>query len=200
MLYVTITGVDGSGKSTLVHALERQLTKQGKQVCVVREPGGCPTAEAIRAVLKTQSLQPSTDALLMAAARAELMFTTVIPALQADKIVLSDRSVACSCVYQGYVAGLGIPQVWELNVDYGLHGHVPSVEFFLDTPLELVRKRMKSRNQVDRFELHEGERIRAGYLEFYRLGKYPHVHLKPGATISETLSTVLQSLKPYMDD
>jgi dTMP kinase len=110
---ITVEGVDGAGKTTLVEALAREL-----DVVVLREPGGVELSERIRALVKDPGLDvhPRAEALLYAAARAQLVAERLEPLLAAGRAVLLDRFVDSSLAYQGAGRGLGVEQVRDLNL------------------------------------------------------------------------------------
>jgi dTMP kinase len=116
--FISLEGGEGAGKSTQVRALAEALEKRGIQVVVTREPGGSAGAEAIRELLlggDEDRWGAQAEALLFAAARADHVATTIVPALEAGKWVLSDRFVDSSLAYQGGAGGLGIEAVRAIN-------------------------------------------------------------------------------------
>jgi dTMP kinase len=115
--YVAFEGIEGAGKSTVCRLVAAALTELGEPVLVVREPGGTPTGELIRdAVLNgVEPVAPWAEALLFAAARAQLTRRVVAPALAVGRWVLSDRSVYSSLAYQGVGRGLGVEEVRAIN-------------------------------------------------------------------------------------
>ena len=114
---ITIEGIDGAGKSTLAVALEIELTKRGIDVHLLREPGGVGAAERVRELVKDPTLQigARAEALLYAAARAQLVQERVIPLLEEGSWVLLDRFVDSSLAYQGAGRGLGVETVRTIN-------------------------------------------------------------------------------------
>jgi dTMP kinase len=124
---ITVEGLDGAGKTTLVTGLARALP-----VTVLREPGGVDVAERIRALVADPALRvdPRAEALLFAAARAQLVAERLRPLLAAGEWVLLDRFVDSSLAYQGGGRGLGIDAVRELNA-FATHGIAPDVTFLL---------------------------------------------------------------------
>jgi dTMP kinase len=114
---ITIEGLDGAGKSTLAQALERELTARGERVRLLREPGGVEVSERIRALVKDPALivSPRAEALLYAAARAQLVDELLAPLLADGALVLLDRYVDSSLAYQGAARGLGVERVREIN-------------------------------------------------------------------------------------
>ena len=114
---ITIEGLDGSGKTTLADALVDALRSDGRDVALLREPGGVELSERIRGLVKDPGLavDPRAEALLYAAARAQLVAERVEPALAEGTWVLLDRFVDSSLAYQGVGRGLGVEAVAEIN-------------------------------------------------------------------------------------
>jgi dTMP kinase len=114
---ITIEGLDGAGKSTLAEALAREIAARGCAVELLREPGGVPVSERIRELVKDPQLEVSarTEALLYAAARAQLVHERLEPLLEQGAIVLLDRFVDSSLAYQGAGRALGVEQVAAIN-------------------------------------------------------------------------------------
>ncbi len=114
---ITIEGLDGAGKSTLAQALAGELAARGCAVELLREPGGVPVSERIRELVKDPALEvsPRTEALLYAAARAQLVQERLEPLLAGGAIVLLDRFVDSSLAYQGAGRGLGVAEVAAIN-------------------------------------------------------------------------------------
>jgi dTMP kinase len=115
---ITIEGLDGAGKSTLALALERELASRGARVELLREPGGVEVSERIRALVKDPALNvlARTEALLYAAARAQLVEERLRPLLREGAVVLLDRFVDSSLAYQGAGRSLGVEQVRAINL------------------------------------------------------------------------------------
>ena len=114
---ITIEGIDGAGKTTLARALADAITARGHALELLREPGGVEASERIRELVKDPALavSPRAEALLYAAARAQLVHERLLPLLDAGRLVLLDRYVDSSLAYQGAARGLGIEQVREIN-------------------------------------------------------------------------------------
>jgi dTMP kinase len=114
---ITIEGLDGAGKSTLAQALASEISARGRTVELLREPGGVDVSERIRALVKDPSLNvsPRAEALLYAAARAQLVQELLAPLLAADAVVLLDRFVDSSLAYQGAGRALGVDAVRAIN-------------------------------------------------------------------------------------
>jgi dTMP kinase len=115
--FITVEGIDGAGKTTLVTSLERELAARGIPVTVLREPGGVELSERIRTLVKDPALHvdPRAEALLYAAARAQLTAEALLPRLAAGEWLLLDRFVDSSLAYQGGGRALGVPDVAAIN-------------------------------------------------------------------------------------
>jgi dTMP kinase len=130
-MFVSFEGLDGSGKTTQVQLLRARLEADGREVVTAREPGGTELGEQVRALLlHGGEMTPWAEALLYAAARAELVAEVVAPALDRGADVLLDRYLDSSVVYQGVARGLGLEEVWELNLT-AVGGLLPDRTFVL---------------------------------------------------------------------
>jgi dTMP kinase len=139
-MLITIEGLDGAGKTTLAHALQQELAARASGRCVelLREPGGVEVSERIRALVKDPALTPTprAEALLYAAARAQLVEERVGPLLRQGAVVLLDRFVDSSLAYQGAGRALGVEQVRAINV-FATDGLLPDRTLLLRiTPAE----------------------------------------------------------------
>ncbi len=114
---ITVEGLDGAGKTTLVAGLTRELAARGRELLVLREPGGVELSERIRELVKDPELavDPRAEALLYAAARAQLVAEQLVPLLESGQWVLLDRFVDSSLAYQGAGRGLGVEAIRSLN-------------------------------------------------------------------------------------
>jgi dTMP kinase len=151
---ITIEGLDGAGKSTLAAALAEQLAARGTPVEVVREPGGVQVSELLRALVTDPALPvtPRAEALLYAAARAQLVEELLEPRLRAGALLLLDRFTDSSLAYQGGGRGLGLEQVAALN-RFATAGLTPDLTLLLRVPADvgLARKGSTDRS-ADRLE------------------------------------------------
>ena len=163
-LFVTFEGIDRSGKTTQVKML---LDALGDEAVGVREPGGTPAGERIRALLKDPEVELSSEAeaLLFAAARAELVADVIEPALEAGRVVVSDRFLDSSLAYQGAARGLGVGEVERIN-GFATRGLRPDLTLLLD--IETTAAAGRGVVEDDRFEQEGGglqERVAAAYEE-----------------------------------
>ena len=164
-LFITLEGTDGSGKSTQIDLLRERLVAEGFDVVLTREPGGTPVAEAIRAVVLSKEygeVDPLTEALLYAAARAQHVREVIRPALSDGKVVLCDRFFDSSIAYQAYGRELGVEVIGRVNAD-AMDGLSPDRTYLLMLDEETARARQTGR---------KGDRIEgAGGAFFERVGE-----------------------------
>jgi dTMP kinase len=160
-LFVTFEGIDRSGKSTQARLLTEAL---GDEALGVREPGGTPAGERVRDLLKDAAvpLGAEAEALLFAAARAELVARVIRPALEDGRVVVSDRFLDSSLAYQGGARGLGVDEVKRIN-RFATGGLAPDLTFLLEIEPAAAAARA---GESDRFE-DEGLALQAAVLEAY---------------------------------
>lgn len=169
--FITLEGVEGAGKSTVIAALESWLSAQGKRVRRTREPGGTPLAEQLRALLLqrgSEQINPAAETLLMFAARAVHVDNLILPAVQSGAWVLCDRYTDATRAYQG--AGRGLERAWIDDLEQRLLGSLqPDRTLLFDLPVSLGLERAAARAAgADRFESERVEffeRVRACYLQ-----------------------------------
>ncbi len=170
-LFITLEGVEGSGKSTQIRYLEEMLTQTGYPVLQTREPGGTATAEAIRHILLTTSshepVTPQAEALLILAARCQHVTHLIRPALRSGTVVLCDRFSDSTFAYQGFGRGLNLEWLRAAN-EVATGGLTPDLTLVLDLPVSVgLARRQVDRGQQNRLD-RETERfhrkVRRGFL------------------------------------
>ena len=152
-MFITFEGPEGSGKTTISNIIEKRLEDIGYQVVHTREPGGTPIAEQIRNIILDKAntmLDARAEALLYAASRRQHLVEKVWPALKEGKIVICDRYIDSSLVYQGIARGLGIDDVLKANC-FALN-YMPNLTFFIDVRPEVGLKRIEGRDKIDRLD------------------------------------------------
>ena len=171
-LFITFEGVEGSGKTTQVELLADRLQQAGHPVTMTREPGGTPISDRIRAVVLDQSrveIHPHTEALLMCAARAQLVNELIQPSLARGHVVICDRYSDSTFAYQGFARGQDLATLRALN-DFATGGLVPHLTLLLDLPAEVGLQRRfraarsgKPTNRMDLFDTTFHQEVAAGY-------------------------------------
>ena len=147
-------GPDGSGKTTQINLLEQYLKEAGYECLITREPGGTVIGEEVRELIlnpEHKEMSPVTEMLLYAASRAQLVHEVIGPALEAGRIVISDRFVDSSIVYQGIARNLGISTVAAVNAP-GIGIYRPDGIFFIDLSEAEGIRRKKNQKKLDRME------------------------------------------------
>jgi len=169
---ISFEGSEGSGKSTQIIRLAAHLQKLNKEVVSVREPGGTEIGEQIRNIIvhnsKGDEMCAETELLLFTAARAQLVRQVIAPALNKGAIVLSDRYLDSSMVYQGIARNLASDPVEQIN-RFAIGNIMPNLTIVIDVPTEvsLARIRLRASDVPDRMErenVHFYNKVREGYL------------------------------------
>ena len=182
-LFITIEGPEGSGKTTVAKKIVETLQNEGYKVLYTREPGGVGIAEKIRDIIldvNNTNLDPRSEALLYAASRRQHLIEKVIPALEKGYIVICDRFVDSSLAYQGHARGLGIDEIYNINL-FAINDCFPDMTILLniDPEVGLARIMKNRQEEVNRLDLegmafhklvHEGyEIIKEKYAERFTL-------------------------------
>lgn len=198
---ISFEGGEGSGKGTLIRNLINELENSDLEILSTREPGGVKISEQIRNVIVDKSnteMCYETEALLYAAARAQLIKEIIEPALKQEKTILLDRFVDSSYVYQGVARGLGIEKVVDIN-KFATKGWYPDKTIILDIDPEIGLNRIYSNNrETNRLDLESLDfhrRIREGYHELAKMFPERIVLIDASKTEGEVLKEVLNVLK-----
>ncbi len=153
-MFISFEGPDGSGKSTQIELLATELRAAGHEVVTVREPGGTPAGEKIRAILLGEggavSVDPRADALLFNASRAQLVADVIEPALARGAIVIADRFADSTLAYQGYGSGLPLDALRAI-ITFATAGRTPDLTLLLDLAADqgLARKSGSGRTRFE---------------------------------------------------
>ena len=164
-------GIDFSGKSTQVELLNKYLLKQGKNVEIIREPGGTEISEIVRTILLDKShnkMLMETEIFLFSASRAQLVREKIRPYLNDGIYVILDRFHDSTTAYQGFGRGIPLDSVNHIN-KLAIGETIPDITFFLDIPVKEAdnRKKMHNPEELDRIEVSGSEfyeKVRNGYL------------------------------------
>lgn len=198
--FITLEGCEGVGKSKQISYLKEYFEKNKIPYILTREPGGTSISEQIRKVIldgKNSEMTNECEALLYAAARAQHLNDTVIPALKEGKVVLCDRYIDSSLAYQGYARGLGVDFVEKINA-FAVNGYMPDVTLFLNLSPEMAFKRKGGVDKNDRVELSGMDfhnKVYEGYLDLVK--KYPEriVDIDCSGEKEETHAKIIKALK-----
>ena len=156
---ITLEGIEGAGKSTHIQFIAEQFRQAGREVLITREPGGTILGEGIRELLlnKNEELMfEETELLLMFAARAQHVRQVILPAINANKIIICDRFTDSSYAYQGGGRGLSLKKIQQLEAwlfSGVLSGFKPDLTLLLDLSVETGLSRARARGESDRFEI-----------------------------------------------
>jgi dTMP kinase len=169
-LFISFEGIDKSGKSSQVKLLAEYLEKMNCKVVKTCEPGGTRVGQKIKLILLRPSSRISSvsELFLYLADRAEHVRQVISPALEARKIVVSDRFSDATVAYQGYGRGLDIAWIETLN-EKATQGILPEVTFLLDINPDLAIQRAEKKDRIEREKIDFHRRIRQGYLELAKL-------------------------------
>jgi dTMP kinase len=171
-LFISLDGLDGTGKSTQCRLLADWLRKQGQEVVECADPGGTAVGDAIRDILLGQrhssqsnfSMSLPCEALLFMASRAQLTAEVIRPALAAGRGIVADRYLLANVVYQGHAGGLDPDQLWEIG-RIATGGLLPDLTLVLDLPVEVaLSRRAGPTDRVESRDLAYHTRVREGFL------------------------------------
>lgn len=172
--FITFEGVEGAGKTSVLHAVRNRLMDLGYEITTTREPGGIPIAEQIRNIIldrKNTEMEGRTEALLYAAARRQHLIEKVLPDLEKGKIVLCDRFIDSSLAYQGHARGLGMEEVYQMN-QFAIQEFMPDITLLFDIdPIKGLKRitanKDRERNRLDLETTHFHQKVYEGYQKLY---------------------------------
>lgn len=199
-IFITIEGTDGSGKTTQIKNIESYFMEKGYEVVVTRDPGGTSISESIRQVVldpDNTKMARTTELLLYYAARAQLAAELIIPALEEGKIVICDRFIDSTYVYQGFGRGFARETIDRLN-DISLSGVIPDVTLFMDLSPEVAMRRRQRASSLDRIENEKIDfhmKVYEGYNKLCEI--FPQRIKRIDAT--QNKSEVFEAIKKVLD-
>lgn len=168
-LFLSLDGIDGTGKSTQCRKLAEWFRTRGHVVTECTDPGGTAVGTAIREILLAQrhSLRLSCEALLFMASRAQLVGDVIRPALQTGQVVICDRFTLANVVYQGHAGGLDVPTLRDIG-RFATGGLEPDLTIVLDLPVEVAQGRRDTRairdDRIESRDVGYHRRVREGFL------------------------------------
>lgn len=169
---ITFEGSEGSGKSTQIRMIGQHLKKKGKKFIFIREPGSNKISERIRKLLldvKNAQMSKECETLLYMAARAQLVDEVIMPALKKGDVVLCDRFLDSTVVYQGYGCGVDITFIKKVG-RFATQGVSPDLTFFFDIDAKkgLSRINRRKKDRIERRNIHYHNKVRNGYKQIAR--------------------------------
>lgn len=201
-LFLSLDGIDGTGKSTQSRLLTEWLTERGFSVKSVIDPGGTPLGSKLREILLHEKgeISPRAEALLFMASRAELVATEIAPALESNSIVISDRYLLSTIVYQGYGAGLPVAELRQVGY-LATGGVFPRLTFLLDLPVEeAMKRRGREPDRMESRALEFHQRVRDGF-RLEAENDPGNIKLIDARTSIESIQgTIRDHLEPFLAD
>ena len=202
-LLITFEGGEGCGKSTQITALKARLEAMGKTVVQTREPGGTPLGESVRNLLQYddagQGMSPEAELLLFAASRAQHVRELIAPAIAEGQIVLCDRFLDSTTVYQGVARAIDSKKVDTIN-QFAIGDTKPDLTILIDLPPEIGLARVQARNdgKLDRMEKEAIEffqAVRQGYLDLAKSEPKRFLVLDGSQSVEELETQIWQRVK-----
>lgn len=199
-LFIVFEGGEGAGKTTLIQSMKQLFEEVGREVVVIREPGGTPFAEKVRELyLTTEGLSGEAAGLLMNASRVDNIKKIINPALEEGKVVISDRFSASSLVYQGLRKG----EYEEVN---RITKHIPMLTFFVDVPPEIGIQRIfdnnRETNRLDHMPMEQHQKIYEGFHQLANLK--PEIYwdniIDGTQTVEELEEYFKREIVPYLNE
>ncbi len=204
-MFISLEGTDGAGKSVQKTLLVEYISKTlNKEVVSIYDPGSTKISERLRSIVldvENKEMSPVCEALIYSAARAQMVHEKIIPALQENKVVITDRFVDSSLVYQGETRGLGYDTIKMIN-DFATSMIYPDITFFLNCDTNVAMDRRKSASKLDRMEL-EGlnfqERVRLAYVENAKKEPNRIKVIDASKSIEEVHQEIVHQLNEYIN-
>jgi len=204
-VFITFEGGEGSGKTTIAQMVKERLEKEGYHVVLTREPGGVEISEEIRDVIldvKNTNMDKKTEALLYAASRRQHLVEKVIPALNDNAIVICDRFIDSSLVYQGIARGIDIDEVYNMNI-FATENILPQRTIFFDIKPEdgLARVYSNKNREVNRLDLEKigfHKKVYEGYLQICDKYNERIVKIDASQNIEGVFNQVIEKIKEIL--
>ena len=203
--FIVFEGPDGSGKTTIIKQVKTLLENKDYDISYYREPGGTKISEKIRSIIidnDNNMMDAKTEALLFASSRAQLVAEKIIPDLKAGKIVICDRFVMSSLLYQGLGRSLGIDNVKLIN-DFATGGLKPDLTLFFNIDYKTALERKRANFSPDRLENEDfsfHKTIFDGYLKMADLYKDEIVKVDARKSIEDLTEDVINIIYTLLED
>jgi dTMP kinase len=175
-VFICLDGADGAGKTTLTARLCEEITSLGHEVLAVRDPGGTGLGDSLRSLLLDRhaiEIGSRAEMLMFMASRAQLMAERIIPALERGSIVVTDRFLLSTVVYQGIAGGLEPPEIWRVG-HAATSGLMPNMTLLLDVSREVARSRMdRHKDRIESRPEAYQTAVREGFRQALTPGEFP---------------------------
>jgi len=200
-IFITFEGAEGSGKSTQIKRAAQFFRRKGRQVLLLREPGGTKISEAIRGILldkKNKEMSSETELFLYLAARAQIVREKILPALQKGKVVICDRFEDSTVAYQGYGRGISLKIIEAMS--WLVRGNLKQdLTFVLDIDVRRGLKRGGRHDRIERESLEFHCRVRKGFLSAAKKEPRRMVILGTGQPVHLVSKRIEEKLKHDFD-
>ena len=196
-IFISIEGPDGSGKSTQIELLKKFLMTKGREIIITREPGGTRIGEKIRNILLDREyteMDYITETLLYAASRAQHVEQVIKPALEKGNVVICDRYVDSSIVYQGIGRQLG--ECVKIVNDIAIRGCMPDITFLFKLDPSIGKSRIETEDRLEMEEMDYHNKVYNGYLELEK--KNPE-RIK-GIDATRDIDVIHEEIKKYIEE
>lgn len=206
-LFISFEGNEGSGKSSVLSWIQKKFASEGIEIYLTREPGGNKIAEQIRNVILDKSntnMDSKTEALLYAAARRQHLVENINPLLENNKIVISDRYIDSSLAYQGFARGIGIQNVYDINM-FATNNELPDLTILFDIDPDIGLKRIAANsnrevNRLDNEALDFHRKVHMGYMLLVKEFKSRIKVIDASKNFEEVCDEVYKILKKFIDE
>lgn len=204
--FITFEGGEGAGKTSVILDLAVFLKEEGFDFITTREPGGIQIAESIRQIIldtNNTAMDGRTEALLYAAARRQHLVEKVIPELNAGKIVLCDRFLDSSLVYQGIARAIGFDEVLSIN-NFAIENCMPKLTFYFDIEPEkglarIAKNKDREINRLDKENLDFHYKVREGYLKLLAMFPERIIRIDAERPLKEVVLETKKKLTTYLN-
>lgn len=204
--FITFEGGEGAGKTSVIQDLAVFLKVEGFDFITTREPGGIQIAESIRQIIldtNNTAMDGRTEALLYAAARRQHLVEKVIPELNAGKIVLCDRFLDSSLVYQGIARAIGFDEVLSIN-NFAIENCMPKLTFYFDIEPEkglarIAKNKDREVNRLDKENLNFHYKVREGYLKLLTMFPERIIRIDAERPLDEVVLETKKKLTTYLN-
>ncbi len=204
-MFISLEGTDGAGKSVQIKLLKEYIQNElGKDVLQLYDPGSTKISEKLREIVLDKEhteMCNICEALIYSASRAQMVHEKIKPALEEGKVVICDRFVDSSLVYQGLTRGLGYDKIKEIN-DFAVDNTYPSLTFFLNIDPNMSMNRIADNRELDRLELLGNDfqrKVREGYIANAKLEPNRIKIIDASKSIEEVHKEIILKLNEYLN-